>query len=293
MRRVRGVVVVAVASTMACGLSIVGASPDAIDAGEDDAAAASLPDAPASPDAFDGDTAAPSVRDAEPDVRDAGADVRDAEPDVRDATGPTTFCTGSTATFCADFDDPADASVPAGWEPPALGLGASVLLVNAPPAHSSPRSLRAVSTMGNPAIVRKNVVVNTSLTVDFWVRFDGLPSAGGSVVSPFRITPPDPPGEDFFFFVSTQQSYFQEYGNIFEPRRGALTQNVWHHVVIKLTTTTSRIDARVDGVTYLSNVELPYAWPRPTTATIELGAALLYQTTSATVWIDDVVITAE
>lgn len=210
--------------------------------------------------------------------------------DAADANdGATRFCqTVSPApTFCADFDEPLAANAGAGWDLSYAGVGASLKFET--PFLSAPRALHATTSQVNGAYVERAFPMTTQLAVEFDVRFAIVPP-DGTQTSPVVLTPPNPPGEDIFWFVDANNSYFQEY-NVISASGAAPTPNVWHHITFALTTngSASTISSTMDGNPRWSSYALPYAWPSPTTATVRLGAARTYAQNND-LFIDNVVV---
>jgi hypothetical protein len=261
----------------ACGLGVLGSATDGT-AGGDAASSEASADASASTDATPADGGS----------LDATTDATDAAPD-----GPITFCTTVTPapTFCADFDDPADASPSAGWTTTHVDAGSS-LASSTTVYTSAPRSLHATSPTGVVASVESTFTMLSTLSVEFDVRYASLPASGAGDVSPVLLTPPTFPGFDVYYFAYANGSYFQEYGDDYSPGLAAPSLNTWHHVKISITTngTTSTIDASVDGTAGWTNHTLKHAWPTPTIASVRLGLAGLYQVASAEAFIDNVVV---
>jgi hypothetical protein len=231
--------------------------------------------------------------DSSPPVVDDSGGTADATfIDASDAndSGPPRFCqTISPApAFCADFDDPVDILAGSGWSVFNQPSGSSLTYES--PFLSAPRSLHATTTSGNEAFVARDIAITNKPVVQFDVRFAALP-ADGIPLSPIVLTPPNPPGEDLFWFVDANGSYFQEYGSI-DNSGPAPTIDTWHRIVFDLTLNSSSsttITATVDGVAEWSNKTLPYPWPTPTTATIRVGAARVYANGN-NLYIDNVVV---
>lgn len=266
-------VVVLATALWACGLSVLGTRADEPETGDatstDGSSLDASSDVTSSLDALSGD-----------------ADAADAPPDA-----PVTFCTKLTPmpTFCADFDDPADASPSAGWGNPSLDAGAS-LTSSVTVYASAPRSLHSTSTQGSSAVVEQKFPMTSRISVDFDVRFTALPATGD--VSTIRLTPPVFPGMDVYYFVYSTGSYFQEFGDDYSAALAAPTLDAWHHVAIAITTNgvTSTITASMDGAAGWTNHTLLHTWPTPTTALLQLGLADLYLVNSSEVFIDNVVV---
>lgn len=203
-----------------------------------------------------------------------------------------TFCDTITPvpSFCADFDDPADTNPNAGWDvTPTLDAGASVTL-SSTTSTSAPRSLRATSTQGKPANVTKMFPMTSQISVELDVRFTMLPTSGN--VAPIRVTPPSYPGMDVYYFASSGGSYFQEFGDDYSSGLPAPALNVWHHLVITISTSgaTSTITASMDGALGWNNHTLLHPWPTPTTAILHVGLASLYMLNNGDVFVDNVVV---
>ena len=221
---------------------------------------------------------------------DGGEDaaLRDAG---RDARVPPTFCATvmPTPTFCADFDEP-DASAGSGWNV-LTSTGDASLALSTTTVISAPRSLETASPHGGTGSVSLNFSRVSSISVDFEVQYAAIPSAGD--ISAILLTGPTYPGQDIYFFVSSDGSYFQEYGDDYSPMMGAPSEGAWHHVSISVTTASgvSTINAGVDGTAYWTNHQLDQPWPMATTVTLKLGLPDTYQVTApAQLFIDNVVV---
>jgi hypothetical protein len=222
-----------------------------------------------------------AVHDAEADAasRDAGRDAR------------ATFCATVTPppTFCADFDEP-DASAGGGWNVLTATGDASVTL-SPTTFMSAPRSLETSSPHGGTGSVSLNFSLVSSMSVDFDVQYVAVPSSGD--ISAILLTGPTYPGQDIYFFVSSNSSYFQEFGDDFSSMMAAPSQGAWHHVSISVTTASgvSTINAGVDGTAYWMNHHLDQPWPMATTVTLKLGLPDTYEVTTPTqLYIDNVVV---
>jgi hypothetical protein len=202
-----------------------------------------------------------------------------------------TFCqTLSPApTFCADFDNPANAA--AGWTSALAGSGASLKFPTTT-FLSAPHALEAITTTGNWAYLERQFGLTTAISVEFDVRFAVVP-ASGQPTSPFMLTPPIYPGFDIYWFVDANGSYFQQYGDDFSQTRPSPTANAWHKVMLSLTTNgvTSQINASVDGTAYWTNHTLEHPWPTGIFATLRVGAARTYAQ-SNDVFIENVIVKA-
>ena len=224
------------------------------------------------------------------DATTADGTAGDATLDAADASDATTrFCeTLSPApAFCSDFDDPLLINAGSGWN---VTQPSGSSLSYESPFLSSPRSLHATTSSAGNTYLERNIAITNKLVVQFDVRFGALP-ADGNPLSPVVLTPPDPPGEDLFWFVDANNSYFQEFGSI-NNSGPAPTINTWHRIVFDLTLNSSSsttITTTVDGNARWSNYALPYPWPTPTTATIRVGAARVYANGN-NVYIDNVVV---
>jgi hypothetical protein len=302
--RARRLAFVALAAVLtACGIGVVGvATTDSPETGNDSGRDSTTDTSVAEAAAFaDGGIDAPNTivdanadadEDAEtnPDV-DAGGPVKDAGTDA-DASGPDTFCKKLTpkADVCADFDEGPD--VNAGWDPEPLDAGASVSM-STTVFESGTRSLHAQSTQGKPAVLRKTLMVTTSLTVDYDVYYPALPASGD--VSTVLASPPTFPGFDVYFFVSNNTTYFQEYGDQYSSMLAAAPTNTWQHVSLAFTLTSNATTAtaKFGATTYWNNQQLSHTWPTPVQLTVEVGLANLYQVTASEAYLDNIVIRAQ
>ena len=224
----------------------------------------------------------------------AGAPEATAIADADAGNGPATYCSTlvPAATFCADFDEPGNASPSAGWDTSSVDGGASVsVTVSTTTYESAPRSLHVTATGGGSGVVTKRFAMNSKIRVDLDVLFTAH-VASPAAVAPLRLTPPVYPGMDVYLFAASAGIYFQEYGNDFSTMLPSPTLNAWHHVIVSITTigTTSTIDASFDGTAAWSGHTLADTWPAPTTATLDVGLPDLYQAADAEVFVDNVVV---
>ncbi|HEY8080115.1 MAG TPA: hypothetical protein VIF62_38555 [Labilithrix sp.] len=267
LRRIGLIAALAVAAA-ACGLGLAGTA----------TSGAVTPDA--------GGDGAPGDDGSPPSV-DGGLDAP--------ADGPRTFCQtlSPTPTFCADFDTP-DASANAGWDDAFSEAGSALVETSASEFVSAPRSLHVTIAQGSRAGVEKAFTVTTQLSVELDVRFVDVPDSGG-VAGPLRITPPAPfPGQDFYYYAHTFDSYFQEFGDDYSLALPAPLPGTWHHVVMTFASSAGiwSVSASLDGTPgWIDHVAL-HQWPSTTTAWISVGLAALFAVTSGETYVDNVVVRA-
>ena len=245
------------ACLVACGLSVVGVAPE------------------------------PSAADAglviESGAVDPGVDA--APADVTVLADATTFCEQREPkpTFCADFDRP---GVDPGWTPFPLDAGASV--------DVSGLNLHATATNEFSAALVTKKLCPTGFTLEFEVRFDRVPPAGGDgKISPILVTPPDFPGHDIYFFFDEETSYFQEYGDTYSAFLRTPALHVWHHFSLDVTTVTATTfaTAKIDDAVYWNNETLKHPITNGQVLTFELGVAANYRSNQGgEITIDDVVL---
>lgn len=259
----------------ACGIEAVGSAPGARPEPENDAAPAN--DAPI------GNVDGPEQADAATD-----GETLDAPNDA-----PLTFCQKLTmpATFCADFDDPSDASPGAGWETTFRDTDGSVTITDSTSTFASaPRALHVTSTQGANAGLRRSFVVTSSISVELDARFVAVLDSG--VVGPLRVTPPTQiAAQDFYFYTQTFDSYFQQYDKYSNLALPTLAPNTWHHIALSMVASGGNwiVNASLDGVSGWANHTMDHPWTKPVTIDVDVGL-ILYTVQSDEAYVDNVVI---
>lgn len=214
--------------------------------------------------------------------------------DDTETSRPSADAGPDTTTSSTDGAPPLDdGAIPPDGQAPDAGLGFCESLATRPTFcedfdDRASGVLRGETTTGDRTTISTQLTVSSSVTLDMDVRWDHVPTYPG-FVSAFVIAPLS--GGIFYFFVSSEKSYFQQAADEYSAMPPMPTLGNWHHLTlaIKISSNTL-VEGSLDGVSYWKQHTAAHPWSTGTTVTFKLGLADFYSASDATLSIDNVVI---
>lgn len=208
-----------------------------------------IEEADSAPDGSIADTATDGIFPLDDTTTETSADtavVDTAKPDTKpdtmmSDTGSKTGCAASTAMFCRDWD--ASGGTPTtGWEDSYLTGGGGLFLDGAFTVSSPKSLLSALPSSAGGADLSASLQASftaptptTPMVLDFWGRFDGIPSGSGPLIAKLSRGPGGRglalyAGDGHLAIDAMGPASTQNY-----PMTRAMPINVWSHIRLEAT----------------------------------------------------------